>query len=90
MHKITLLMKPGDSGCVAARRVIELVVTPHVPVLIEEIDLTENPEMAAEYGSDVPVVLIDDVVQFRRTIDPEKLARLFYDELGERFTGLTS
>jgi hypothetical protein len=89
MHKITLLIKPGDRACVAARRVIDLIITPHVAALIEEVDISQNPDLEAEYGSEIPVVLVDDVVEFRRSIDPEKLARLFYDDLGERFAGIS-
>jgi hypothetical protein len=89
MHKITLMIKPGDTACLAARRVIDLIVTPHVAALIEEVDVTQDAELQAEYGTDVPVVLVDDVVEFRRSIDPERLARLFYDDLGERFAGIS-
>ncbi len=89
MHKLTLVIKPGDRACEAARRVIDLVITPHVPVLFEVLDITQDAGLAAEYGADVPVVLVDDVVQFRGGIDPEKLARLFYDQLGEALVGIS-
>jgi hypothetical protein len=89
MHKITLMIKPGDTACLAARRVIDLVITPHVAALIEEIDVTQDADLQAQYGANLPVILVDDVVEFEGSIDPERLARLFYDDLGERFAGIS-
>jgi|GEM_PF-5948233 hypothetical protein len=89
MHKITLMVKPKDPACLAARRVIDLIITPHVAALIEEVDITKDAGLEAQYGADAPVVLVDDVVEFRKSIDPERLARLFYDDLGERFAGIS-
>ncbi len=87
MHRITLLIKPDSDACRAVRRVIELVVTPHVPAVIEEIDITRDPALLEKYQDRVPVVLIDGNEKFTGTVDPDKLAQLFYDELGEKLIG---
>ncbi len=87
MHRITLLVKPNSDACKAVRRVIELVVTPHVPAVIEEIDITRDPALLEKYQNRTPVVLVDGNEKFSGSIDPDKLAQLFYDELGEKLLG---
>ena len=87
MHRITLLITPDSDACRAVRRVIELVVTPHVPAIIEEIDITHDPELLEKHQNRVPVVLVDGSEKFSGTVDPDKLAQLFYDELGEKLIG---
>ncbi len=87
MHRITLMVTPNSDACKAVRRVIELVVTPHVPAVIEEIDITRDPALLEKYQDMVPVVLVDGIEKFNRTVDPDKLAQLFYDELGEKLLG---
>ncbi len=88
MHRITLMSKPDCKLCDSARRVIDLVIGRHVAALIEEVDITQDPELLEKYRNDVPVVLVDDIERFRHTIDPDKLALLFFDEPGERLVGL--
>jgi len=88
MHKITVMSKPGCHLCEAAVEVAQQVVGAHIPVLIEEVDITQDVELLEKYRDDIPVVLVDGVERFRHTMDPGALARLFYDELGEQLVGV--
>ncbi|HTV49067.1 MAG TPA: glutaredoxin family protein [Phycisphaerae bacterium] len=87
MHQLTLMVKPNCPACDAARRVIELVVVPRGTAIVEEVDITEDPELLEKYKDDVPVILLDGQEKFRKAVDPDKLARLFNDEFGGRLVG---
>lgn len=75
--------------CEAALKVVQIVVGQHVPALIEEVDITQDAELLEKYHDDIPVVLVDGVERFRHTVDPEKLAKLFFDDPGERLLGIS-
>ena len=87
MHQVTLLIKPNCPACAAARRVIELVVVPRGTAIVEEVDVTQDPELLEKYKDAVPVVLLDGQEKFRKTVDPDQLAQLFNDEFGGRLVG---
>jgi len=87
MHKIVVMSKPGCHLCQEALETIQKVVGAHIAVLIEEVDITQDLDLMEKYHDDIPVVLIDDVERFRHRVDPDKLARLFYDETGQRLLG---
>ena len=87
MHQLTLMVKPNCPACDAARGVIELVVVPRGTAIVEEVDITEDPELLEKYKDDVPVILLDGQEKFRKAVDPDKLARLFNDEFGGRLVG---
>jgi glutaredoxin len=87
MHKITVMSKPDCHLCEEALAVIQQVVGSHVAVLIEEVDITQDLNLLEKYHDEIPVVLIDGVEKFRLRVDPDKLARMFYDETGQRLLG---
>jgi glutaredoxin len=89
MHKITVLSKPGCKLCDQALDVVQKVIGSHVAVVIEEIDITQDQELLEKYKNDIPVILVDDVEQFRGAVDPQKLARLFMDEPGQNLLGIS-
>jgi glutaredoxin len=43
---------------------------------IQEIDIDGDPELAAKYGTDVPVVAVNGKVRFRGVVNPTLLERL--------------
>ena len=88
MHKITLFSRPGCHLCEQVRELIDKVVAQHADVLIDEVDIDQNSELKAAYSDAVPVVFVDDVEQFRGRIDPDKLAKLFYDSFSQDLLGL--
>ena len=89
MHKISIMSKPGCHLCEVVLDTVQKVVGSHVVCLIEEIDITQEPELLEKYHDDIPVVLVDGVERFRHTVDPDKLAKLFYDEPGEKLLGIS-
>lgn len=88
MHKITVMSKPGCHLCEAAVQVAQKIVGAHIPVLIEEVDITQDQDLLEKYRDDIPVVLIDGVERFRHSIDPDKLAAMFYGESGQNLLGI--
>ena len=89
MHRITVMSKPGCHLCEVALEVIQKVVGQHVPALIEEVDITQDSELLEKYHDQIPVVLVDGKERFQYTVDPEQLAKLFYDDPGERLLGIS-
>ena len=89
MHKITIMSKPDCHLCDVAVNTVQKVVGQRIPVLIEEVDITQDLDLLEKYRNDIPVVLVDGVERFRHTVDPDKLAQLFYDEPGESLLGIS-
>lgn len=89
MHKISVMSKPGCHLCEAVMEVVQRVVGSRAAVLIEEVDITQDAELLEKYRNDIPVILIDNVERFRGEVDPDRLARYFYDEPGMGLTGIS-
>ena len=87
MHRITVKSKPGCHLCEEALQIIQKVVGSHIPVLIEEVDITQDLELLEKYREDIPVILVDGIERFRHRVDANQLARLFYDETGQKLLG---
>ncbi|MDA8378962.1 MAG: glutaredoxin family protein [Planctomycetia bacterium] len=89
MHRITLMVLPNHAACAATWKMLSLVLSPRIVSVIEEIDITTDPELLEKYRDAVPVLLVDGQERFRNPIDPDALARSFNNEFGERFIGFT-
>ena len=87
MHRITIMSKPGCPFCAEAKKMVSQVVGNHATVLIEEVNILENPDLHDKYRDVIPVILVDGVERFRHRVDPDKLAQMFYDEFGEKLLG---
>jgi glutaredoxin len=72
MKRVTLLTRPGCHLCAEARTVVE-AATIETGCPLTELNVDDDPELRAEYGDMVPVVLLDDVPHGYFHID---LARL--------------
>lgn len=65
MARIRVLSTPGCAGCAQAKRLVAQVLSEFPALDWEEVDLTEQPELAAEYGiMSVPAVVIDGRLAF--------------------------
>lgn len=65
MARILVLSTPGCAGCARTKRLVAHVVSEFPALDWEEVDLTEQPEVAAEYGiMSVPAVVIDGRLAF--------------------------
>ncbi len=74
MTTVTLLTRAGCHLCQDARTVV-LAAAGRAGVPMIEIDVDDDPEMRAEYGDMVPVVLIDGVQHGYFSIDGDRLER---------------
>lgn len=74
MKTVTLLGRAGCHLCDDARAVV-VEVAGRTGAAITELDVDDDPELRAEYGDMVPVVLIDGVQHGYFTIDADRLAR---------------
>jgi hypothetical protein len=67
---LTLYSKPGCHLCEEMKAVVDATVRAAlVPVSIEHIDISGNPDLEARYGLEIPVLLIDGrkVAKYRLT-----------------------
>ncbi len=87
MHKVSVMSKPGCHLCEVALETVQKVVGANIPVLIEEIDITQDLDLLEKYGDAIPVILVDGIERFRYHVDPDKLAQLFYDETSQKLLG---
>lgn len=74
MRAVTLLGRSGCHLCEEARAVV-LQVAARTGASVTEIDVDDDPELRAEYGDMVPVVLVDGVQHGYYTVDPGRLER---------------
>jgi glutaredoxin len=89
LHRITIYGKPDCHLCDAAAEVVQKVVGNNIAVIIEKVDITDDAELLEKYQNDIPVIAIDGKDTFRHRVDPQELARTFYDTLGENLVGFS-
>jgi hypothetical protein len=74
MHRLTLYSKPGCHLCDEMKHVIETVAA-RVPLSMDVIDITTDPELLARYGVEIPVLLIDGKKVAKYRVSAEELER---------------
>ena len=74
MHRLTLYSKPGCHLCDEMKHVIDTVAA-RVPLWMDVIDITTNPELLARYGVEIPVLLIDGKKVAKYRVSAEELER---------------
>ena len=73
MTTLTLIGKPGCHLCDDARPVIEAVLAEFPSVRLEERSILDDSTLAARYGEEIPVVLIDGRQHSYWHVDAAKL-----------------
>ena len=74
---ITVYSRENCHLCgVALQRIESVSEETEIGVDIEEIQIDDDPELEAEYGERVPVVYIDDDLEFTYTVDTDELAAI--------------
>ncbi len=65
------------SGCCLCERVLPLLhqAQQRFQFRLREVDLAHEPDLEAEYGEQIPVVVIDGQVRFRGCVNPVLLTR---------------
>jgi glutaredoxin-like protein DUF836 len=80
---LTIYSRPGCHLCdemkVVVRRVVHSVAA---PITIEEIDISTDPELEAQYGVEIPVLLLDGKKAAKYRVTAEELTRLLRDRAG--------
>lgn len=71
-HRITLLGRPGCHLCDDARQVVARVAA-DLGVPWQEVDITTDPQLLAQWWEQVPVTLIDDVQHDYWRVDEARL-----------------
>lgn len=87
LRRITIYGKPDCHLCDVAADVVQKVVGSNIAVIIEKVDITDDVALLEKYKNDIPVIAVDGVVKFKHDVDPQKLAEMFNDQLGERLIG---
>ena len=59
-HSVILYTKPGCHLCDRAKEVLQRC-RQQITFGLEEVDISQNPELLARYGLDIPVILLDGV-----------------------------
>ena len=73
---VTIYGRDGCHLCALAKRQVERVSEESdVDVDIEEIDVDDDPALAAEYGDSVPYVFVDGWPAFKYHVEPDELRR---------------
>ena len=72
---ITVYTQPGSRLCEDALRVLTQMQA-EVPFALEEVNIQGDPALLAEYGEQVPVILLDGAVVSEYTADESRLRQL--------------
>jgi glutaredoxin len=76
MTTIALLTRSGCSMCERARAELEPIADGFgVPLEVIDVDLAPDPELRAEFGDRLPVVLLDGVEHGYWEVDAPRLRR---------------
>ena len=71
---MTLLTRPGCHLCETARDVVAQVCA-ELGETFEEVDVDEDPALAARHGEEVPVTFVDGRQHDFWRVDPQRLRR---------------
>jgi glutaredoxin len=74
MPELTLLVREGCHLCATAAETLARIGA-EVGLVPQEIDVDADPELQAEYGDRVPVVLLDGREHSYFTVDVDRLRR---------------
>jgi glutaredoxin len=75
VHRITVYSKPGCHLCDRAKDVLNRC-RQRVSFEIEIVDTSQNSELLARYGQDIPVILLDGQEIARHFVRERKLLEL--------------
>jgi hypothetical protein len=72
-HRVLLYSRPGCGLCDEARDAI-LGARAHAEFAFEEVDVSGDDALEGEYGTRIPVVLVDGEELFELRVEPRALA----------------
>jgi glutaredoxin len=74
--KVTVYTRPGCHLCDDAKTAIYDSGCGN-QLLLEEVNIDEEPALRERYGEDVPVIFIDGIKVFKHRVDPREFNRKF-------------
>ncbi|HUJ10895.1 MAG TPA: glutaredoxin family protein [Verrucomicrobiae bacterium] len=75
MHRIVIYSNLGCHLCDRAKEVLDRCQR-QVAFEVEVVDISQNPELLARYGQDIPVILLDGREVARHFVRERKLLEL--------------
>jgi thiol-disulfide isomerase/thioredoxin len=75
MRALTLYTRPGCHLCEEMKIVIERVAA-STPLILEEVDISANPELESRYGLEIPVLLVDGQKAAKYRVGEDDLRRI--------------
>jgi glutaredoxin len=75
MHRVTIYSKPDCHLCERAKEVI-VRGRGQIDFELEEVDISQNADLLARYGHDIPVILLDGKEIARHFLRERKLLEL--------------
>ena len=75
MISLTLYSRPGCHLCDEMKAVVQHVART-VPLELKEIDISSDPALEAEYGLEIPVLLVDGKKAAKYRIAEDALVRI--------------
>jgi glutaredoxin len=73
--RLTIYSKPGCHLCVEMKAMVERTVQDRPDIAVEEIDISRDPSLLAQYELEIPVLMIDGKKAAKYRITAEELAR---------------
>ncbi len=74
-HRVTLYGKKECCLCDQATEILQKVEV-SVPFDFEKVDISDNPELLAEFGLKIPVIYVDGVQVFKYRVNENRLRAL--------------
>jgi glutaredoxin len=75
MRSLTLYSKPGCHLCDEMKHVIDVVGT-RVPLTLDVVDISTDPDLMARYGIEIPVLLLDGKTAAKHRVTADQLERM--------------
>ena len=73
--RLTIYSKPGCHLCVEMKAVVERTILSRSGITVEEIDISHDPSLLAQYELEIPVLMIDGKKAAKYRISAAELAR---------------
>ncbi len=81
MPALRLYSRPGCHLCDEMKAVVERVAR-SVPLTIEVVDITTDPQLEARYGLEIPVLLIEGKKAAKYRVSEDELTRILGGRAG--------
>ena len=81
MIAVTLYSRPGCHLCDDMKVVVQRVAR-GIPITMEIVDISSDPQLEARYGLEIPVLFVDGKKAAKYRVSEEELARILAGRAG--------